>query len=338
MLKLKFMGSEMDFGDWLREERKKIGLSSQAMASKLDMTPTKYSRIETEKINPTFQVAVQICDFLNVTVEQLFATLSDQKYILPPSSIRFQSKSVITQELARNYLDAASRTDENLLYTLIAEFWTRTEQIALRYSKPRVKPIPIPAEIVEGYLTQNFHSIVMKPRSAFHHSSGALIEDIYLSGGLVTFEEAGIYLSKRSYNPKTGTYNRIGLDRIYRELKNGRYKFLELSVALELENRIEGGGRYFWAMYWEAIQFHQFIESFAEKRETENLYHLLIRLSRWYHISKSHDSTWVKILEEHITAYRKEVVVKEKKIHPDDGWEFDDSEDIGWDDDDFLVD
>ena len=56
--------------DWLKQMRKKKGLTVRAVAEKLDMSWSHYSDIENNRRNPSLEVAVKIGRFYGFSAER----------------------------------------------------------------------------------------------------------------------------------------------------------------------------------------------------------------------------------------------------------------------------
>lgn len=290
----------MDFGDWLRDERKKRGLTSQELAEKIGLSPSKMSRIENEKANPTFQVAIEICNALGVEIDRLLTELSDGSYVPPSTSTKLQNLPVLSGPFAQRYLTAALQSDPSYLFEKLADFWTQTERISHQNWNIGMSISP---EFVEGYFkkeTRTYQILSKYPLKGFDPS---VIERIHVSGGLVTLEEAGRYIGGRPFTLASNAQNRVGLSRIFREMKMGRYTVLELSDALEIESKVKGGAKYFWQMYWNTIEFQQWMKRFDDKQRAERLFSLLITLCRWQQSANLDDPKWLIELEKDVEFF-----------------------------------
>lgn len=56
----------------IRELRKKLGLTQEDVANKLNVTRQTINAIENNKYNPTLELAMKLAKLFNSTVEELF--------------------------------------------------------------------------------------------------------------------------------------------------------------------------------------------------------------------------------------------------------------------------
>lgn len=68
---MSFIEEKLFFANRLREERENLGLMQKEMALKLNIPPNTYNGYETGKRSPNLEVAKQIADALEISVDYL---------------------------------------------------------------------------------------------------------------------------------------------------------------------------------------------------------------------------------------------------------------------------
>ena len=62
----------MNLGKKLKELRKSYNLTQETLAKKLDISRVNYTRYETNKVRPDYELLIKIADFYDVTLDELF--------------------------------------------------------------------------------------------------------------------------------------------------------------------------------------------------------------------------------------------------------------------------
>lgn len=62
----------MNLGKKLKELRKSCNLTQETLAKKLDISRVNYTRYETNKVRPDYELLIKIADFYDVTLDELF--------------------------------------------------------------------------------------------------------------------------------------------------------------------------------------------------------------------------------------------------------------------------
>ena len=66
-----YNASMISLGEKILKQRNKAGLTQEQLAQKSKITVSTIYKIEKNKINPSFQVLVNIADALNISVDEL---------------------------------------------------------------------------------------------------------------------------------------------------------------------------------------------------------------------------------------------------------------------------
>ena len=62
----------MDLGKKLKELRKAYNLTQKELSNKLEVSRVNYTRYETSKVRPDYEILIKIADFYDVSLDELF--------------------------------------------------------------------------------------------------------------------------------------------------------------------------------------------------------------------------------------------------------------------------
>lgn len=62
----------MKIGQKLKELRKAYGLTQEQLSGKLGISRVNYTRYENDKVRPDYETLINIADFYDVTLDELF--------------------------------------------------------------------------------------------------------------------------------------------------------------------------------------------------------------------------------------------------------------------------
>lgn len=119
--------------------REKAGLNQKELAERLGVVPSRISNWETGANCPTIDILFEVCDILNVSINDIYGVYPDSKFILKYGE----------QDLLKKYRHLDEHGKEMVDFTLQKE-WERSTQ----YTFDNVKPMMV-AESKGEYLTTN---------------------------------------------------------------------------------------------------------------------------------------------------------------------------------------
>ena len=70
----------MEFSERLTETRKDRGYTQQSIADALGVERTRYTKWESGKSYPSFDILVSICDLLNISADYLMGMIDEKRY------------------------------------------------------------------------------------------------------------------------------------------------------------------------------------------------------------------------------------------------------------------
>ena len=62
----------MKIGQKLKELRKAYGLTQEQLSGKLGISRVNYTRYESDKVRPDYETLINIADFYDLTLDELF--------------------------------------------------------------------------------------------------------------------------------------------------------------------------------------------------------------------------------------------------------------------------
>lgn len=108
--------------------RESIGMSQKELAKRLGVVPSRISNWETGQNCPTIDILFEVCDILNVSINDIYGVYPDSNLAL----------SYDEQAIVKKYRDLDSHGKEMIDFTLLKE-WERS--IAEKKEAPEAAPV-----------------------------------------------------------------------------------------------------------------------------------------------------------------------------------------------------
>ena len=323
--RMRVLSDGTSLGMWLSQIRKAQGLTTQALAYRIGIDDGNLSRIENDRIQPTIQTIVAICDGLGIPWQQVHAVLNE------PAGYRWSRESpvsAITSTMGSPDTLVVQVADVQTWVRLWYRNAPRAEQILARLYvdahswivgrvRDSVPPTGLfqPGDIFRLSPLHRFE--VTYPPADSDHQLARKLQIAYTRRALFMLEDVDFVMRKRQM---TQDYS-MGEHEVLVEakLRTGISEKLKFGDAIELDRAFGKDGALM-GMLWAAIHTRTALELVIEDvvsqsispdfqsdpyqdmnqgvEQTRLLILSFIRLCRWTQCSVADDSIWLAHLRQ----------------------------------------
>jgi transcriptional regulator with XRE-family HTH domain len=302
----------MDFSSWLLHAQKTRELDIKGLERITGVDKATLSRIENKKSEPTLLTAVRICSGMGVTLEELAEALLHIKITRPehPGSVGIlNGGDFLTLQDIEALTNSFFLNQERWSQTFVSSF----NDIYIPGSKRDSHRIFVPQDITKLLVDTSLHKFDLQYPPELDPK---LILEMYLSGGLITINDVGLYLKgiRNQQNIRLGTLEKLVniSDTVLSRLEAGVLERIKITDVIRLDENLDQQGKFF-ALYWHSClsneelsrlhltQVHSGSSLVIPSFQSFKIAHLFITISRWLQYTKPDDKNWARILRDEYT-------------------------------------
>jgi len=306
----------MSLGTWLSQLRKSQRLTTQTLASKIGIDDGNLSRVENDRIQPTLQTVVAICDGLGIKSTELYVELVGKDYV---QSVREQAEvyntSTSSLEIADiyNWLDLWHRNSlhaHQTLSRLLLEVHAHMQD----KDNPSIDSTMLDSISFIFRRSPAFQMEINYPPSEMD-SKQVLTKKLaiaYTQQALFTFDDVSFCLRK-VYTALSKAEEQPNV-LIESKLREGLPERIKFSDVVDFDRELKTSGNTI-GMFWLAAQYRIALDRKITKTISENTRHrsplgtnvseeepvaqidaltrILVRLCRWKQLYFEDDADWL---------------------------------------------
>jgi transcriptional regulator with XRE-family HTH domain len=323
---------QMEFGEWLRQQRQSQGFDVRGLAEKSHVDPSTISRIENEHTQSTLYTAYRLCKGLGVSLSHLYRDLAGlnmterKPVFINEGCIIIGEENVITREDIRVLLDDY-RQEKESVYHYLAESINEIFFFLQKHVDKKIKSPQFTFENMRVLLARNYRSVLSfdleYPRGnvAKDFTTHDVILYNYNRKGVLLLEDAGVYIKGLRRSVRGTTLEGVKSDTaisasVLSRLEDGALERIKFSDILNLDSFFNQSGK-FVDMCWDICEFEDWKErnyytsvsyygavisreykteqptSIVMSRE-KKLISIYVRICRWYQYLAGNEFEWHK--------------------------------------------